>query len=229
MMQRTGSSGARTARRRARRTTVAIIEDQQTLAGAIQRSLATIEDLHCVGTAPNLAAGLVLVESTQPDVLVTDFRLTDGDVSSILAELLSRSPDTKVLVFTGWPDERSFREVMATGATGFLDKAAPFEDLLDGIRRVSRGEVVVASRFLPVLTRRAIRPDDELSRRELEVLQLLAEGRTTAEVADELALSVNTVRNHVTRILAKLEVRSRLEAVNVALRRGLIRFDPPAV
>lgn len=229
MIQRTGSTGARTARQRGRRTTVALIEDQQTLAGAIQRSLATIEDLDCVGAAPNLADGLTLVESTQPDVLVTDFRLTDGDVSSVLRELLRRSPDTRVLVFTGWPDERSFLEVMAIGATGFLDKAAPFEDFVDAIRRVSRGELVVAPRFLPALTRRATGPDDELTRRELEVLQLLAEGRTTAEVADELVLSVNTVRNHVARVLAKLGVRSRLEAVNVAVRRGLIRFDPPAV
>lgn len=210
-------------------TTVAVIEDQQVLAGAIQRSLATIGDLRCVGIAPTLGEGLALVGSLQPDVVVSDFRLTDGDVTEMLPLLQERSPGTRVLVFTGWPDENSFLEAMSLGASGFLDKATPFEEFVDAIRRIARDEVVVSPRFLPALTRRATKRDDKaLSRRELEVLQLLAEGHSTAEVADELILSVNTVRNHITHLMGKLDVRSRLEAVNVAVRRGLIRFDPPA-
>jgi len=210
-------------------TTVALIEDQQVLAGAIQRSLAALPDLRLVGTATSLEDGVALVDRSAPDVLVSDFRLADGDIPDRLREILERSPATKVLVFTGWPDESSFLEAMAAGASGFVDKSAPFEDFIDAIRRVASGEVVVAPRFLPALTRRATSPKDAtaLSRRELEVLQLLSEGRSTAEVAEELILSVNTVRNHITHLMAKLGVRSRLEAVNVAVRRGLIRFDPP--
>jgi len=211
-------------------TTVALIEDQQVLVGAIQRSLAALPDLRVVGTAATLEEGIALVASTRPDVLVSDFRLTDGDIPDRLAEVLEQSPATRVLVFTGWPDESSFLEAMAAGAAGFLDKAAPFDDFIDAIRRVAAGEVVVAPRFLPALTRRATSQKDSqaLSRRELEVLQLLSEGKSTAEVAEELILSVNTVRNHITHLMAKLGVRSRLEAVNVAVRRGLIRFDPPS-
>jgi len=211
-------------------TTVALIEDQQVLVGAIQRSLATLSDLRVVGTAASLDEGLALVEATRPDVLVSDFRLADGDIPDRLGEVLERSPTTRVLVFTGWPDESSFLEAMGAGAAGFLDKAAPFEDFIDAIRRVAAGEVVVAPRFLPALTRRATSQKDSgaLSRRELEVLQLLSEGKSTAEVAEQLILSVNTVRNHITHLMAKLGVRSRLEAVNVAVRRGLIRFDPPS-
>lgn len=209
--------------------TVALIEDQQVLAGAIQRSLATLADLRVVGTASSLDDGLALVEATRPDVLVSDFRLSDGDVPDRLPDLLERSPHTRVLVFTGWPDEASFLEAMAAGAAGFVDKAAAFDDFIDAIRRVAAGEVVVSPRFLPALTRRATSQRDAgaLSRRELEVLQLLSDGKSTAEVAEELILSVNTVRNHITHLMAKLGVRSRLEAVNVAVRRGLIRFDPP--
>lgn len=213
-----------------RATTVALIEDQQVLAGAIQRSLTDVTDLRFVGTAATLRDGIELVDRSQPDVLVSDFRLSDGDVPDRLPEIIERSPGTRVLVFTGWPDEGSFLEAMAAGAAGFLDKAAPFDDFIDAIRRVAAGEVVVAPRFLPALTRRATSQKDAtaLSRRELEVLQLLSEGRSTAEVAEELILSVNTVRNHITHLMAKLGVRSRLEAVNVAVRRGLIRFDPPS-
>lgn len=213
-----------------RATSVVLIEDQQVLAGAIQRSLSTLTDLRVAGMATSLDEGVDLVGDERPDVLVSDFRLADGDIPDRLPEILERSPGTKVLVFTGWPDESSFLEAMGAGASGFLDKAAPFDDFVDAIRRVAAGEVVVAPRFLPALTRRATNPKDSnaLSRRELEVLQLLSDGRSTAEVAEELILSVNTVRNHITHLMAKLGVRSRLEAVNVAVRRGLIRFDPPS-
>lgn len=210
-------------------TSVALIEDQQVLAGAIQRSLSTMDDLHVVGCAPSLAAGVELVRDTRPDVLVSDYRLADGDVPTRLGEMLAVSPGTRVLVFTAWPDENSFLEAMGAGATGFVDKAGPFEEFVDAVRRVGRGEVVVASRFLPALTRRATGGDAAtLSRRELEVLQLLSEGLSTADVAERLILSVNTVRNHITHVLTKLDVRSRLEAVHVGVRQGLIRFDPPA-
>ena len=210
-------------------TSVALIEDQQVLAGAIQRSLSMTDDLDVVGCAPSLAAGLILVRETRPDVLVSDYRLSDGDIPSRLDQMLAASPGTRVLVFTGWPDENSFLEAMAAGASGFLDKASPFEEFVDAIRCVARGEVVVHPRFLPALTRRATNNDaTALSRRELEVLQLLSDGLSTVDVADRLILSVNTVRNHITHVLAKLGVRSRLEAVNVGVRRGLIRFDPPA-
>ena len=209
-------------------TSVALIEDQQILAGAIQRSLSMMGDLDVVGCAPSLASGLELAAAVQPDVLVSDYRLSDGDVPERLGEILAASPPTRVLVFTGWPDENSFLEAMSAGASGFLDKASPFDEFVDAVRRVARGEVVVAPRFLPALTRRATGNDaTALSRRELEVLQLLSDGLSTVEVADRLALSVNTVRNHITHMLTKLGVRSRLEAVNVGVRRGLIRFDPP--
>lgn len=208
---------------------VAIIEDQQVLAGAIQRSLSVMEDMSVLGTAPSLAAGVDLVRQVRPDVVVSDYRLSDGDVPSRLGELIAASPSTRVLVFTAWPDENSFLEAMGAGASGFVDKAGPFDEFLDAVRRVARGEVVVGSRFLPALTRRATNTDvGALSRRELEVLQLLSEGLGTADVAERLILSVNTVRNHITHVLTKLGVRSRLEAVNVGVRRGLIRFDPPS-
>lgn len=213
----------------ARTTSVALIEDQQVLAGAIQRSLSMTGDLEVVGCAASLTSGLELVGGLQPDVLVSDYRLSDGDVPSRLGEILAASPRTRVLVFTAWPDENSFLEAMSAGASGFLDKASPFEEFVDAVRKVARGEVVVAPRFLPALTRRAAGNDaTALSRRELEVLQLLSDGLSTVEVADRLLLSVNTIRNHITHVLSKLGVRSRLEAVNVGVRRGLIRFDPPA-
>ncbi len=128
-------------------------------------------------------------------------------------------------MITGSPDEASFLRSVAAGVEGFLDKLQRLDELVDGIRRAARGELVIAPRFLPSMARRAagVRPAAaELSRRELEVLQLLSKGTSTGEMAAALHISVNTVRNHVNRILAKLGVHSRLEAVHVAVQRGLI-------
>ncbi len=211
-----------------RTTTVAIFEDQQVLAGAIRTSLDTIPDLECVGTATTIAAGAVLAAQTCPDVLLADYRLADGDIADHLSSILATTPGTRVLVYTGWPDESSFLAAMAAGAAGFIDKGSRFDELVSAIRRVAGGEVVVAPRFLPALTRRATgQAADLLSRRELEVLQLLAEGYRTEDIADRLIVAVNTVRNHIARLMNKLEVSSRIEAVHAGVRRGLVRVDPP--
>ncbi len=209
-------------------TTVALIEDQQVLAGAVSHTLDALPDLSMVGCAATITAGRDLVRALRPAVLVTDYRLPDGDVAAHLAELLALSPETRVLVFTGWADEHSFLRAMAAGAKGFIDKAAPFDEFVDAIRRVAAGEVVVAPRLLPALTKRATNQDrTTLSGRELDVLQLLSDGMSTTEIAAELFLAVNTVRNHIAHLLAKLDVRSRLEAVNAGVRQGLIRYDQP--
>lgn len=209
--------------------TIALIEDQQVLAGAIQVSLESLPDLRFVGAASTLAEGEKLVRATQPDVIVCDYRLSDGDIPDRLADLLEAAPNARALVFTGWPDENSLLEAMAAGARGFIDKASPFTEFVAAIRRVAADEVVVSPRFLPALTRRATeRQATGLSRRELEVLQLLAEGCSTEEMAERMILSIHTVRNHIARLMNKLGVRSRLEAVNAGVRKGLIRYDPPS-
>lgn len=209
--------------------TIALIEDQQVLAGAIQVSLESLPDLRFVGAASTLAEGEKLVRTTQPDVIVCDYRLSDGDIPDRLADLLEAAPNAKALVFTGWPDENSLLEAMAAGARGFIDKASPFSEFVTAIRRVAADEVVVSPRFLPALTRRATEQHaTSLSRRELEVLQLLAEGCSTEEMAERMILSIHTVRNHIARLMNKLGVRSRLEAVNAGVRKGLIRYDPPS-
>lgn len=210
-------------------TTVALIEDQQVLAGAIQVSLESLADLRFVGSASTLAEGAELVRTTQPDVIVCDYRLSDGDLPAHLPGLLESAPNAAALVFTGWPDENSLLAAMTAGASGFIDKASPFDEFVSAIRRIATGEVVVSPRFLPALTRRATERDStSLSPRELEVLRLLAEGWSTSEIADKLILSIHTVRNHIARLMTKLDVRSRLEAVNVGVRTGLIRYDPPS-
>ena len=125
-------------------------------------------------------------------------------------------------------DYRSVVRAIEAGATGYLLKDQPINDLVQGIRRANAGETVVAPSLVPRLLARitpTAAPAAKLSRREIEVLQLLADGASTAELASRLNLSVNTVRNHVQNILTRLGAHSKLEAVSIALREGVIK--PP--
>lgn len=209
------------------RTRVLMIEDHGMVAEALGGVIATQPDLELVHVAQTIADGLDAAARLQPDLVVADLHLTDGVVTTAIAELLRRSPDSRVLIVTGGPTEKALLDALEAGALGFVVKAQPIEDYLDALRRVASGELVVASELAGVVLNRLGRgrsagPSSDLSRRELEVVELLAAGMTTAGIAERLHLSPNTVRNHITNLTAKLDVHSRLEAVAEATRRGLI-------
>ena len=161
------------------------------------------------------------------DVVVLDLRLADGDdTTSFIPEILMLSPDTKVLVLSAWGDDWSVSRAVEMGCHGYLLKEQGLDDLVDGIRAVARGEATFApavlSRVLKLLRPGTV-TSEALTGRETEVLRRLADGLTTEQIAADLYVSVNTVRNHVNNIIRKLNVHSRLEAVSFAIRNGLIR------
>lgn len=211
------------------RISIVVVEDHAVLADAIEISINGTDDLHVVGKATSLSDGIDLIRRRQPDVIIADVRLGDGDSTDQLDAIFSASPDSKVLIFTGWPDEASLLRAIAAGAIGFIDKATGFTEFVDALRKVARGELAVSPQLLPVLARRATSDRDvcSLTVKELDVLRLLAAGTSTRAIADDLLISLNTARNHISRLIAKLGVHSRLEAVNEGVRQGLIRYDPP--
>lgn len=207
--------------------TIVVIEDQGVLAGALRSAIGAKTDMRVTGVATTLGEGVELVRRRRPDIVVSDYRLPDGDLPDRLGEMLSADPAPRVLVFTGWSDEASLVRAMDAGASGYVDKAS-FDDFIDALRRVAAGEVVVSPRLVPLLARRAVgAPESVLTTRELEVLELLARGASTEQIADTLIVAANTVRNYVTKTLTKLGAHSRLEAVRIGVERGLIRYDPP--
>lgn len=207
--------------------TIVLIEDQGVLAGALRSAISTRTDMRVTGVAATLGEGVELVRRRRPDIVVSDYRLPDGDLPDRLAEMLATDPAPRVLVFTGWSDEASLVRAMDAGAAGYVDKAS-FDDFIDALRRVGAGEVVVSPRLVPLLTRRAVGAREMvLTARELEVLELLARGASTDQIADTLVVAANTVRNYISKALGKLGAHSRLEAVRIGVERGLIRYDPP--
>lgn len=207
---------------------VLIAEDQRVMADALRVVLELEGDITVVGVVDDGAQAVAEALRVRPDVVVMDVHLASVGGLAATRTLISRWADARVLVLTTDQSPRLVAESAAAGAVGHLTKDRALTDVIGAVRRVAKGDVLFSATEL----RRAIREDDEpaderptLSARELEVLALIATGRDMDEVADQLCISPLTLRTHVQRILHKLGVHSRLEAVALALREGLI--EPP--
>jgi two-component system NarL family response regulator len=166
----------------------------------------------------------------RPDVVVMDVRMPEGSGAGAIARIRASRPETKVLVLTGSQDEEDLVESIRSGAAGYLLKDASVEEVADAIRSVARGQGVLSptltakllERFGALLRRVPDEPGPRLTGRELDVLRLMVKGLPNREIAGELFISHNTVKNHVRNILEKLHVRSRTEAATLAVRERLL-------
>ncbi|MEV2255993.1 response regulator transcription factor [Streptomyces sp. NPDC050147] len=205
---------------------ILLVEDHDMVAEAICLALERSPDLQIVGHVTSVASALADARRCEPDVVLMDRRLPDGDGVTAIADLLALMPDLRVLVLTGEGSASVAARVAETGGAGLILKARGLSELEDAVRRVAAGEVVFSQDLLgDVLGRLAGRTPNlgaNLTPREREALQLLGQGRTTTEISDQLGVALNTGRNHVQRVLQKLGARSQLEAVAIARREGLL-------
>jgi DNA-binding NarL/FixJ family response regulator len=212
---------------------ILIVDDQELVRAGFRMILDAEPGMEVVGVASDGAEGVAMARELEPDVALMDVRMPVLDGIEATRRLLAR-PDnpTRVLILTTFDLDEYVYEALRAGASGFLLKDVPPEDLAAGVRAVAQGDALLA----PSVTRRLIeeftrgRPDtrpvadlEELTPRELEVLGLLARGMTNAEIAAELVVSATTVKTHVAHLLAKLELRDRAQAVMVAYETGLVQ------
>jgi DNA-binding NarL/FixJ family response regulator len=212
---------------------VVIADDQDLVREGLRMMLEAENDIEVVGEAANGVEALDVARSEDPDVLLMDVRMPELDGLEATARLVGSSARTRILVLTTFDLDEYVYRAMKAGASGFLLKDSTRDQLAAGVRTVASGEALLA----PAITRRLIedfcrRPPPsaappavagELSPRELEVLRLLARGLSNAEIAGELYLSDATVKSHVARILGKLDLRDRLQAVVLAYESGIVR------
>jgi DNA-binding NarL/FixJ family response regulator len=204
---------------------VAIIEDDAEICEELRDFLAETDDISCVCACRNLQTALQKVPALAPDVIIMDIHLPDGsglDGASRLKQLL---PETQIVMYTIYEDAEQIFRALKAGASGYLLKSAPPAELLRAIREVRRGEVpmsgevarkVIQSFREPAPPKSAAAAPTEvepLTRREEEVLQLLAEGLSSVEISRRLEIGLTTVHSHLKHIYGKLHVRSRTEAV----------------
>jgi DNA-binding NarL/FixJ family response regulator len=214
-------------------TTVALIDDHQTLLDLLSLAITAEHDLAVVGTATTAAAGRRLVDRTEPDVVLLDFALPDGDGITLATELAEHHPQIRVVMLTASQDAALISRAAAAGAAGLVAKSGALGQVLKTIRSARTGSMVVDPILLAGLTpappdpqqfedARAVRNRPQLTVRELDVLALLAVGKDARTIAHELLISLHTCRGYVKSLLAKLESHSQLEAVVKAGRLGLL-------
>ena len=216
-------------------TRVLLVDDQSLLRMGFRMILEAEPDIDVVGEAADGESGVSMASALHPDVVLMDVRMPRMDGIQATASIVAAGPATKVLILTTFDlDEYVFAGLKA-GASGFMLKDAPPAELLTAIRTVAGGEAVLAptatrrliDQFVPLLPDPVRRQDrdaliSKLTDREQTVFAQLAAGRSNREIADELHLSEGTVKVHVGRILAKLELRDRVQAVVLAYESGLI-------
>jgi DNA-binding NarL/FixJ family response regulator len=205
---------------------VLVVDDHRTFAELLSRALDAEPDLRCVGYAQNAAEARELVELLKPDVVLMDLEMPDQDGISATSDLVRKHPDLKVLILTAHAGEREMARAGAAGASGFLAKDGSLTDVLEALRNARRGSLILPPSVLAGFANRVSNwepsADPGLTPRELEVLQLLGQGRDPRTISKELGVSLHTCRGYVKSILAKLDAHSQLEAVVVATRYGLI-------
>jgi DNA-binding NarL/FixJ family response regulator len=214
-------------------TRVLIADDQALVRAGFRMILDAEDDLDVVGEASDGAEAVKLARQMKPDVVLMDIRMPELDgieATRRIAEL-GTDPPTRVLMLTTFDLNEYVYEALRAGASGFLLKDVPPEQLAAGIRIVAQGEALLA----PSITKRLIQefaratpaaPEppkglDELTARELEVFKLVARGLSNAEIAQELIVSETTVKTHVARVLMKLDLRDRVQAVVLAYESGI--------
>lgn len=214
--------------------TVLLVDDHQVVRQGVRAFLDTQSDFSVVGEAGSGEQALKLAGEHVPDVILMDLVLP-GDIDGVEAtrKIKSKSPRTQVVVLTSYHDDEYIFPAIKAGALSYVLKDIGPDELADVIRKAAHGEAVlnpgVASRLIQdIQGRRGLSPNPftELSEREMEVLRLIADGLSNAEIAEKLVISEKTVKGHVSNILSKLHLVDRTQAAVYAWREGIVRRDP---
>jgi DNA-binding NarL/FixJ family response regulator len=212
---------------------VLIVDDQALFREGLHTLLSVQIDLQVVGEARNGEEALHLAAAHEPDIILMDLHMPILDGVAATRRLQSSQPAIKVIVLTTFDDDEDVFEGLRAGAVGYLLKDVPSEKLVEAIRGVARGEsflepsivnkiVAEFARLSPHRPSSSQPLIEPLSERELEILRLLGQGASNKEIADQLVITVGTVKNHLTNIMAKLSVRDRTQAALKARELGII-------
>jgi two-component system NarL family response regulator len=211
---------------------VLVVDDHDLFRAGLASLLASQPDIEVVGQASGGRTGVRLASELQPDVVLMDLRMPDLEGPEATREILERRPSTRVVALTVASEDADVAEAMEAGACGFLAKDTPIDGVAVAVRAAAEGAAWLSPRAAEVVLGRLRAADvdhgsdlagaEQLSTRELEVLRLIARGMENADIAGALGISPRTAKNHVSSILAKLGLPSRVQAAIYAVRRGLV-------
>jgi two-component system, NarL family, response regulator DevR len=201
------------------KVSVLLVDDHEVVRMGLRTLLEKRDSLSIVGEAGSVAEAVAAAQQSRPDVIVMDIRLPDGNGVEACREIRGDLPDTKVIMLTSYADDEAVYGSIMAGASGYLLKQTRGQNLAEAIERVARGESLldpsVTEKVLARMRSLAAGEGDELaalSSQEKKILGLIAEGKTNKEIAEDVFLSDKTVKNYVSSILSKLNLRRRSEA-----------------
>ena len=214
------------------RIRVLVVDDQEIFRHSLVRLLESRPEVKVVGSAGTVSAAIAAAAAYEPNVILMDFELPDGDGAQATEHIKTLIPSAKVIMLTVRTDDQSLVRAIESGCSGFVRKDDAVDRLLEAIVAAHEGETITGPSDLPALLSR-LRPTHrglgaDLTPREIEILTLSAAGLVNKQMAERLGLRLNTVRNHVQSVLLKLQAHSKLEAVATAVREGIVGYPSPA-
>lgn len=205
-------------------TRLMIVDDHRVLTELLTEALSERDDITVVGSASTGAEALQSANRLRPDVVLLDYDLPDADGVSLIAPLGEASPGSQILILTSYADRAILGEAINAGCAGFVTKRSTTDEIAAAVVAVRSDQTPVSPDMVRYLVgKEDDRVGSDLTNRELEVLRLAAKGMSNKEIAQQLFLSVNTIRNHMQRVLNKLGAHSKLEATAIARRAGIVR------
>ena len=207
------------------RIRVLFVDDHLMVRRGLTAMLSVYDDLELVGETGNAEEAIRLCAELQPDVVLMDLLLPDTDGATTTEVIRRQSPSIQVIALTSFEDDELLRRVIQAGAIGYLLKNAGADELVAAIRAAQAGRPTLAPEAMPALLHavaQAAPPGTELTERERAVLALMVKGMSNGAIAEQLTLSLSTIRTHVTNILARLGVATRTEAVALTVQRHLL-------
>lgn len=200
-----------------------IVDDHRVLAELLAEALSKDELVDVLGTVGTSSEAISVARSVRPDVIVLDYDLPDSQGAEALVALNQEVPTARVLMLTSYSSPVVLNEVMDAGADGFITKRNGSAEILAAIKAVASDHTPVSADMLKSVVGSGAALGTDLTERELQILRIASLGRSNKAIAEELHLSVNTVRNHMQHVLIKLGAHSKLEATAIAARLGILR------
>ena len=199
---------------------ILIVDDHAALREGVTSMVASEPDIQVVGEASNGAEAIAAFQTLRPDVTLLDLQMPIMGGFEALAKIRQASPNARIIVLTTYEGDVQAVRALKAGAVGYLLKSALRKELIDAIRKVHAGRRYILGEVAEEIAIHAA--EEQLSEREVAVLQMVASGKPNKSIAHELSISEDTVKAHLRNIFSKLEVNDRTQAVTTALRRGII-------
>ncbi len=207
---------------------VVFVDDHEMVRIGVSSYLSAQPDIEVIGEADNGRKGVELCLELRPDVILMDLVMKEMDGIEATRDIINAWPEAKIIIVTSFLDDEKVYPALEAGATSYLLKTSKASEIANAVRLTFHGQSILepevtGKMMMKMRQRDAVHPHDQLTTREMEILMLMAEGKTNQEIADELFIALKTAKTHVSNILSKLDVQDRTQAVIYAFKHSLVK------